>query len=159
MALLYGVTAIVVFLGVTWFARRSLAPTGVVVPRAWRAAGLLVWLSMLLGGFSGIRQVVEPLLSQLSAPIAAVAGGALFGGIVAFLVLVGAGLSLYADARFWRWAVLYQVVALAGDILAGGSIGNPVYAAAAVVPAAGLIALALARRTPPEAPARAKPRR
>ena len=155
----YGVAAVVVFLVVLWFTRRSLAPSEVEVPRWWRVSGWLVWISLLFGGFSGVAQLTAPLLSGLSASAHDLVSGALFGAIVALVVRVGAALALHADMDLWKWAVLFQVVALGGDLLAAGASGAPAYAVAAVIPALGLFALAMAFRTPPQRSAPPPPRR
>ena len=156
----YGVAAAVVFLVVLWLTGRgAAAPGDIEVPRAWRASGWLVWAALLLGGFTGIAQLVAPALSGLSGVAHDVVAGAVLGGVVALVVRLGAGLATRADARLWRWAVLFQVVALAGDLLAAGATGSAAYAVASLVPAVGLVALALAFRTPPAPTSPAGPSR
>jgi hypothetical protein len=155
----YGVSAVAVFLVVLWFTRRALAPSGVEVPRWWRVSGWLVWISLLFGGFSGVSQLTAPLLSGLSASAHDLASGALFGAVVALVVQLGAALAMHADMGMWKWAVLFQVIALGGDLLAAGATGVPAYAVAAVIPALGLFALAMAFRTPPQRSAPSPPPR
>jgi hypothetical protein len=75
--------------------------------------------------------------------------GAVLGAVVALVVRLGAGIAVDADMGLFRWAVLFQVIALAGDIIAAGSTGASAYAALAVIPAFGLFCLAMAFRTPP----------
>lgn len=148
----YGVAAAVVFLvvlGLTRGASSLPERSGAEVPRAWRLSGWLVWASLLLGGFSGVQQLVAPLLSGLSGTVHDLVAGAVLGGVVALVVRLGAGLASRADTGLWKWGVLFQVIALGGDVLAAGATGSSAYAAAAVVPGAGLIALALAFRAPP----------
>ena len=67
--------------------------------------------------------------------------------VSALVVRVGAGLTLHADPRFWKWAVLFQVVALGGDLFASAQSGNPYFGVAMVAPAIGLLCLAMAFRT------------
>ena len=161
MLALYAISAIVVFLVATWFLRHRLRPADLVVPRAWRISGWLVWASLFLGGFTGVGSLLRPALGSLPTSVADIVGGALFGLVVALVVWIGASLAFYADVQVWRWAVLYQVVALAGDVFASAGAGGVSYAIVTVVPFAGLLALAFAFRTPPsptapEAPARRK---
>jgi hypothetical protein len=109
----------------------------------------MVWIALLLGGFAGIGQLVEPLVSSMPAGAHDLVSGAVLGAVVALVVRVGAGLALEADMGMFRWAVLFQLVALGGEILAAGATGISAYAATAVIPAFGLLCLAMAFRTPP----------
>lgn len=149
MTWLYGGLAIGVFLVVTWFLRSGFGASGVKVPRPWRIAGQLVWASLFLGGFGGLSAMAQPVLSSLPQTAAVVVGGVLFGLTVALVVYLGAAISMRADVRMWRWAVLYQVIALAGLLLLVGQGLGAVGLVLAVVPLVGLVALALAFRTPP----------
>jgi hypothetical protein len=152
---LYAVTAIVVFLVVLWLVRRLPRQAEAVVPRSWRWSGFLVWASLLMGGFTGVSAMISPALHGLPDAVAAVLGGAIFGAVVALVIWIGSSLALYAEPRAWRWAVLYQVVALAGDLFASAGSGGVSFLIVSVIPAAGLIALALAFRNPPVPAARA----
>jgi len=148
----YGIAAVVVFLVALWFTGRGRTRAEVVVPRAWRLAGVMVWVSLLVGGFSAISELLNPLVSALPANAQQLVGGAALGLVVALVVRLGAGIALEADMGLFRWAVLFQLIALAGDILAAGSTGVTAYAALAVVPAFGLVCLYLAFRNPPQQP-------
>ena len=145
----YGVAVVVVFLVVLWASGRGRVRTDVEVPRWWRLSGVMVWISLLLGGFAGIAQMIEPLVSGLSEMARYAVSGAVLGAVVALVVRLGAGIAVDADMGLFRWAVLFQVIALAGDIIAAGSTGASAYAALAVIPAFGLFCLAMAFRTPP----------
>jgi hypothetical protein len=145
----YGVAVVVVFLVVLWVTGRGRTRAEVEVPRSWRLAGVMVWVSLLVGGFAGISQLLDPLVSSLPANAQQPVGGAVLGAVVALVVRLGAGIALEADMGLFKWAVLFQLIALGGDILAAGSTGIPAYAALAVIPAFGLICLAMAFRTPP----------
>ncbi len=159
MLWLYGGLAIGVFLVVTWLLRRGFTSTDVEVPRVWRIAGQLVWASLFLGGFNGLSAMASPVLTNLPDTAAVVVGGALFGLVVALVVYLGAALSMRADMGMWRWAVLYQVIALAGIALFAGRPGGGIALLLAVVPLCGLVALASAFRNPPTVVADAPPRR
>lgn len=156
----YWVSAVVVFLVVAWFTRSPVAGDLAAVPVWWRLSGFFVWVALLLGGFSGVSELTAPLVKSFSEPLSSAVGGAVFGGLVALVVRLGAALALYADTRYWKWAVLFQVVALGGDLFASSTTGNPYFGVAAVVPAIGLLCLAMAFRTrdeaapPPAPPAR-----
>lgn len=145
----YGVTVVVVFLVVLWFTGRGRVRREIDVPRWWRLAGVMVWVSLLVGGFAAIAQLLEPLVSSLPAQAQDVVSGAVLGAVVALVVRLGAGIALEADMGLFRWAVLFQLIALGGDILAAGSTGVSAYAALAVIPAFGLVCLAMAFRDPP----------
>jgi len=149
----YGVAAVVVFLVALWFTGRGRTRAEVPVPRAWRLAGVMIWVSLLVGGFSAISELLNPLVSNLPANAQQLVGGAALGLVVALVVRLGAGIALEADLGLFRWAVLFQLVALGGDILAAGSTGITAYAALAVIPAFGLVCLYLAFRNPPKKPA------
>ena len=149
MIWLYGGFAIGVFLVVTWLLRSRFGAGDVEVPRVWRIAGLLVWASLFLGGFNGLAAMARPVLSNLPDTVAVVAGGALFGLVVALVVYLGAAISMRADMDMWRWAVLYQIIALAGIVLLAGQPGAGAALLLAVVPLCGLVALAAAFRNPP----------
>ena len=159
MIWLYGGLAVGVFLVVTWFLRRSFGPNDVEVPRVWRVAGQLVWASLFLGGFNGLSAMAGPVLSNLPDTAAVVVGGMLFGLVVALVVYLGAAISMRADMSMWRWAVLYQVIALAGIVLLAGRPGSGAALLLAVVPLCGLVALASAFRNPPTAAAAPPSRR
>ena len=148
----YGVAAVVVFLVALWFTGRGRTRADVEVPRAWRLAGVMVWVSLLVGGFSAISELLNPLVSSLPANAQQLVGGAALGLVVALVVRLGAGIALEADMGLFRWAVLFQLIALGGDILAAGSTGITAYAALAVIPAFGLVCLYLAFRNPPQKP-------
>jgi len=148
----YGIAAVVVFLVALWFTGRGRTRAEVVVPRAWRLAGVMIWVSLLVGGFSAISELLNPLVSGLPASAQQLVGGASLGLVVALVVRLGAGIALEADMGLFRWAVLFQLVALGGDILAAGSTGITAYAALAVIPAFGLVCLYLAFRNPPQRP-------
>ena len=156
----YWVSAVVVFLVVAWFTRSPVAGDLAAVPVWWRLSGFFVWVAMFLGGFAGVSQFTAPVVKSFGEPLASAVGGALFGAIVALVVRLGAALALHADTRFWKWAVLFQVVALGGDLVASSTSGNPYFGVAAVVPVIGLLCLAMAFRTrdeaapPPAPPAR-----
>lgn len=150
MLALYGGSAIAVFLVATWFLRQRLRASDAVVPPAWRWSGWLVWASLLLGGFTGVSALLGPALAGLPAALGAVVSGALFGLVVALVIWVGASLAFHADVDVWRWAVLFQVIALAGDVFASTTSAGAAYLVVALVPAAGLVALALAFRDPPQ---------
>jgi hypothetical protein len=145
----YGVAVVVAFLVVLWVSGRGRTRSDVEVPRWWRLSGVMVWISLLLGGFAGIAQMIEPLVSGLSETARYAVSGAVLGAVVALVVRLGAGIAVDADMGLFRWAVLFQVVALAGEIVAAGSTGGSAYAALAVIPAFGLFCLAMAFRTPP----------
>src|SRR5512141_250310 len=145
----YGVSAVAVFLVVLWYTGRGRTRAEAEAPRWWRLSGFMVWISLLLGGFAGIAQMTEPLVSGLPEGPRNVVSGAVLGAVVALVVRLGAGIALDADMGLFRWAVLFQVIALGGDLLAAGSAGVPAYAALAVIPAFGLFCLAMAFRTPP----------
>ena len=145
----YGVSAVAVFLVVLWYTGRGRTRPESEAPRWWRLSGFMVWISLLLGGFAGIAQMIEPLVSGLPESPRYVVSGAVLGGVVALVVRLGAGIALDADMGLFRWAVLVQVIALGGDLLAAGATGVPAYAALAVVPLFGLVCLAMAFRTPP----------
>jgi hypothetical protein len=147
---LYGGLALGVFLVVTWFLRRGFSSTEVKVPRVWRIAGQLVWASLFLGGFNGLSAMAAPVLTNLPDTAAVVVGGVLFGLVVALVVYLGAAISMRADMGMWRWAVLYQVIALAGVVLLAGRPGAGAALLLAVVPLCGLVALASAFRNPPQ---------
>ena len=153
----YGIAAVVVFLVALWFTGRGRSRAEVAVPRAWRLAGVMVWVSLLVGGFSAISELLNPLVSGLPANAQQLVGGAALGLVVALVVRLGAGIALEADMGLFRWAVLFQLIALGGDILAAGSTGVTAYAALAVIPAFGLVCLYLAFRTPPKKPQPAPP--
>jgi len=157
----FGVTAVAVFLVATWFARRRLAPTGNDVPRAWTWSGYLVWASMFLGGFSGLTAMAQPVTRNVTGVPGALLGGVLLGGMVSLLIWLGASLAFYADMDVWKWAVLYQVIAVAGDLGVGGTLRDPSFALLTIVPLCGLVALAVAFRNPPtpEPSASSKPAR
>ena len=112
----------------------------------------MVWVSLLVGGFAAISELLDPLVSSMPANARELVGGAVLGAVVALVVRLGAGIALEADLGLFRWAVLFQFIVLGGDILAAGSTGITAYAALAVVPAFGLVTLALAFRTPPQKP-------
>jgi hypothetical protein len=120
----YGVALVVTFLVVLWLTGRGRVRREIEVPRSWRLSGVMVWISLLVGG-------------------------AALGLVVALVVRLGAGIALEADMGLFRWAVLFQLIALAGDLLAAGSTGVSAYAALAVIPAFGLVSLAMAFRDPP----------
>ena len=145
----YGVAVVVVFLVVLWASGRGRTRTDVEVPRWWRLSGVMVWISLLLGGFAGIAQMIEPLVAGLSETARYAVSGAVLGAVVALVVRLGAGIAVDADMGLFRWAVLFQVIALAGDVIAAGSTGVSAYAALAVIPAFGLFCLAMAFRAPP----------
>ncbi|MBI1378120.1 MAG: hypothetical protein GC157_11655 [Frankiales bacterium] len=149
MTWLYAASAAVVLLVATWFLRHRIRPSDVAVPRWWRLSGVLVWAALLLGGFTGVASLLSPLLSGLTGTPAAVIGGGVFGLVVALVVVVGAGLAFYADTDMWKWAALFQVIALVGNLGAAASTGQPAYTAFCVVPLAGLVALVMAFRDPP----------
>jgi hypothetical protein len=146
----YGVAAVLVFLAVLWFTGRGRTRAEVEVPRAWRLAGVMVWVSLLVGGFAAISELLDPLVSSMPPNAQELVGGAVLGAVVALVVRLGAGIALEADMGLFRWAVLFQLIVLGGDILAAGSTGISAYAALAVVPAFGLVTLALAFRNPPK---------
>ena len=145
----YGVAVVVVFLVVLWASGRGRTRTDVEVPRWWRLSGVMVWISLLLGGFAGIAQMIEPLVAGLSETARYAVSGAVLGAVVALVVRLGASIAVDADMGLFRWAVLFQVIALGGEIVAAGSTGASAYAALAVIPAFGLFCLAMAFRTPP----------
>ncbi len=147
----YGIAIAVTFLVVLWLTGRGRTRAEIEVPRWWRLAGVMVWVSLLVGGFAGIAQLVDPLVSSLPAVSHDVVSGAVLGAVVALVVRLGAALALEADAGLLRWAVLFQLIALGGEVLAAGSTGVPAYAALALIPAFGLVCLAMAWRTPPPA--------
>jgi hypothetical protein len=154
----YWVSAVAVFLVVAWFTRSPVAGDLAAVPVWWRLSGFFVWVAMFLGGFAGVSELTAPVVKSFSEPLSSVVGGAVFGGIVALVVRLGAALALHGDTRFWKWAVLFQVVALGGDLFASSTTGNPYFSVAAVVPVIGLLCLAMAFRTraetqPPGPPA------
>ena len=153
----YWVSAVVVFLVIAWFTRSPVAGDLAAVPVWWRLSGFFVWVAMFLGGFAGVSQLTAPVVKSFGEPLASAVGGALFGAIVALVVRLGAALALHADTRFWKWAVLFQVVALGGDLVASSTSGNPYYGVAAVVPVIGLLCLAMAFRTRDEAAPPAPP--
>jgi hypothetical protein len=155
----YGVAVVVVFLVVLWLSGRGRTPTDVEVPRWWRLSGVMVWISLLLGGFAGIAQMIEPLVSSLAETPRYAVSGAVLGAVVALVVRLGAGIAVDADMGLFRWAVLFQVIALGGELVAAGATGISAYAALAVIPAFGLFCLAMAFRTPPRrtTPGRARP--
>ena len=155
----YGIAAVVVFLVALWFTGRGRTRAEVVVPRAWRLAGVMIWVSLLVGGFSAISELLNPLVSGLPASAQQLVGGASLGLVVALVVRLGAGIALEADMGLFRWAVLFQLVALGGDILAAGSTGITAYAALAVIPAFGLVCLYLAFRNPPQKHTPAQPQK
>jgi len=155
----YGIAAVVVFLVALWFTGRGRTRAEVVVPRAWRLAGVMIWVSLLVGGFSAISELLNPLVSGLPASAQQLVGGASLGLVVALVVRLGAGIALEADMGLFRWAVLFQLVALGGDILAAGSTGITAYAALAVIPAFGLVCLYLAFRNPPQKQPPAQPQK
>lgn len=143
----YWVSAVAVFLVVAWFTRSPVAGDLASAPVLWRLSGFFVWVAMFLGGFAGVAQLTAPLVKSFSEPLSSVVGGAVFGAIVGLVVRLGAALALHADTRFWKWAVLFQVVALGGDLFASSTTGNPYFGLAAVIPAIGLLCLAMAFRT------------
>ena len=145
----YGVAVVVVFLVVLWVTGRGRTRTDVEVPRWWRLSGVMVWISLLLGGFAGIAQMTEPLVSGLAETPRYAVSGAVLGAVVALVVRLGAGIAVDADMGLFKWAVLFQVIALGGEVLAAGATGVSAYAALAVIPAFGLFCLAMAFRTPP----------
>jgi len=145
----YGTAAVVVFLVVVWVTRRGFESGGAEVPRQWRLAGAMVWLSLLFGGFSGISQLTAPLVSSLPASVQQLVSGAILGAVVALVVRLGASIALHADMDMLKWGVLFQVIALGGDLIAAGATGVSAYAALAVIPAFGLVTLFLAFRNPP----------
>jgi hypothetical protein len=145
----YGVAVAVTFLVVLWWTGRGRTRREVEVPRWWRLSGVMVWISLLVGGFAAIAQLLDPLVSSLPVGVRDVVSGAVLGAVVALVVRLGAGLALEADLGLFRWAVLFQLIALAGDVLAAGSTGISAYAALAVIPLFGLVSLAMAFRDPP----------
>jgi hypothetical protein len=145
----YGVAVVVTFLVVLWLTGRGRTRREVEVPRWWRLSGVMVWISLLVGGFAAIAALLDPLVSSLPVGARDVVSGAVLGAVVALVVRLGAGLALEADLGLFRWAVLFQLVALAGDVLAAGSTGISAYAALAVIPLFGLVSLAMAFRDPP----------
>jgi hypothetical protein len=157
----YGVAVVVTFLVVLWLTGRGRTRREVEVPRWWRLSGVMVWISLLVGGFAAIAALLDPLVSSLPGSARELVGGVVLGAIVALVVRLGAGIALEADMGLFRWAVLFQLIALGGDILAAGSTGITAYAALAVVPAFGLVCLYLAFRNPPkkQTPARPQKRR
>jgi hypothetical protein len=150
MLWLYGGLAIGVFLVVTWFLRSGFSAGAVEVPRVWRIAGQLVWASLFLGGFNGLSAMAQPVLTSLPETVAVVVGGALFGLVVALVVYLGAAISMRADMGMWRWAVLYQLIALAGIVLLAGKGAGSIGLLLTVVPLCGLVALYGAFRNPPQ---------
>ncbi len=145
----YGVAVVVTFLVVLWFTGRGRTRREVEVPRWWRLSGVMVWISLLVGGFAAIAALLDPLVSSLPVGVRAVVSGVVLGAVVALVVRLGAGIALEADMGLFRWAVLFQLIALAGDVLAAGSTGISAYAALAVIPIFGLVSLAMAFRDPP----------
>lgn len=143
----YWVSTVVVFLVVAWFTRSPVSGDLASAPVWWRLSGFFVWVAMILGGFAGVSQLTAPIVKSFGEPWASVVGGAAFGAIVALVVRLGAALALHADTRFWKWAVLFQVVALGGDLFASSTSGNPYFGVAAVIPVIGLLCLAMAFRT------------
>ena len=155
----YWVSALVVFLAVAWLTRSSVPGDLAAVPVWWRLSGFFVWVAMFLGGFSGVSALTGPVVKPFAEPLASIVGGAIFGAVVALVVRIGAALTLHADTRFWKWAVLFQVVALGGDFVASATTGNPYFAVAMLIPAVGLLCLAMAFRTRDEAEPPAPPAR
>ena len=149
----YGVAVVVTFLVVLWFTGRGRTRAEVEVPRWWRLSGVMVWVALLVGGFAGIAQLVEPLVSSLPAAAHDLVSGAILGAVVALVVRLGAGIALEADMGLFKWAVLFQLIALGGEVLAAGATGVAAYAALAVIPIFGLVCLAMAFRAPPQRPA------
>jgi hypothetical protein len=145
----YGGVVVVTFLVVLWLTGRGRTRREVEVPRWWRLSGVMVWISLLVGGFAAIAALLDPLVSSLPAGARDPVSGAVLGAVVALVVRLGAGLALEADMGLFRWAVLFQLIALAGDVLAAGSTGISAYAALAVIPLFGLVSLAMAFRDPP----------
>jgi hypothetical protein len=158
---LYAGCALLAFLVTAWLVRSGFARGDAEVSRPWRLSGWLVWASLFLGGLSGVSSMARPLLQSLAPVPQAVVGGVLLGVVVGLVVRVGAGLAFRAETGVWRWALLFQVVALAGVLLVIAPV-VPAAAVVAVVPLCGIVALALAFRDPPR-PATpvppAKPRR
>ncbi len=155
----YGVAVVVTFLVVLWLTGRGRTRREVEVPRWWRLSGVMVWISLLVGGFAAIAQLLDPLVSSLPVGARDVVSGAVLGAVVALVVRLGAGLALEAEMGLFRWAVLFQLIAIAGDVLAAGSTGISAFAALAVIPAFGLVTLAMAFRTPPARPTPPVPRK
>jgi len=147
--IVYGVAVVVTFLVVLWLTGRGRTRREVEVPRCWRLSGVMVWISLLVGGFAAIAQLLDPLVSGLPVGARELVSGAVLGAVVALVVRLGAGIALEADLGLFRWAVLFQLIALAGDVLAAGSTGISAYAALAVIPLFGLVSLAMAFRDPP----------
>lgn len=145
----YWVSALVVFLVVAWFTRSREAGDLAGTPVWWRLSGFFVWVSMFLGGFAGVTALLSPLVTPMGEPAASLVGGAVLGAVVALVVRLGSALALHGDVRAWRWGVLFQVVALGGDLVAAQT--NPYNAVAALIPVVGLVCLAMAFRTRAEA--------
>jgi hypothetical protein len=145
----YGVAVVVTFLVVLWITGRGRTRREVEVPRWWRLSGVMVWISLLVGGFAAIAALLDPLVSGLPVGARELVSGVVLGAVVALVVRLGAGIALEADMGLFRWAVLFQFIALAGDVLAAGSTGISAYAALAVIPIFGLVSLVMAFRDPP----------
>ena len=143
----YWVSALVVFLGVAWFTRSPVAGDLASIPVWWRLSGFFVWVAMFLGGFAGVSALTAPIVKAFSEPLSSIIGGVLFGAIVALVVRLGAALALQGDPRWWKWGVLFQFIALAGDFVASATTGNPYFGLAMIIPAVGLLCLVMAFRT------------